>query len=137
MIQAMTSGHAGSMSTLHANMAADALNRLETLAMMNKVELPLHALRAQIASAIDVIVLVTRFNDGRRGLTEITEVLPLGEDRRYRVSPIFRYELSEGPEGMAGIGQLTWTGEKSAFGLEPKMRALSGQFELTREIFGS
>ena len=67
MIQAMTSGHAGSMSTLHAHMAMDALNRLETLAMMSKIDLPLFALRAQIASAINVLVQMTRFSDGRRG----------------------------------------------------------------------
>ncbi len=137
MIQAMTSGHAGSMSTLHANMAADALNRLETLAMMNKIELPLHALRAQIASAIDVIVLVTRFNDGRRGLTEITEVLPLGDDRRYQTRPMFAYELAKGEQGKVGIGSLAWSGEKSSFAAEPKLLALSGQFELTKKLFGS
>jgi len=90
MIQAMTSGHAGSMSTLHANMPMDALNRLETLAMMSKVDLPLYALRAQIASAIDVIIQATRFSDGRRGLTEISEVLPLDDQGHYRLLDMFR-----------------------------------------------
>ncbi len=134
MIQAMTSGHAGSMSTLHANMAIDALNRLETLAMMSKLELPLHALRAQITSAIDVIVLVTRFNDGRRGLTEVSEVLSLGDDSRYRLREMFRYELSKGGEGKAGRGQLVWTGEKSSFRDEPKIRLLQDQWDLTSEL---
>ncbi len=60
MIQAMTSGHGGSMGTLHANNPADALNRLETMALMSKVELPLHALRAQVSSAIDVVVQMSR-----------------------------------------------------------------------------
>ena len=137
MIQAMTSGHAGSMSTIHANMSLDALNRLETLAMLSKVELPLHALRSQIASAIDVIVQVTRFNDGRRGLTEITEVLPLSDDGHYRVQRMFEYRLDDTPRGRAGIGSLHWTGVKSSFRDEPKVRVLHERWDLTREVFDS
>jgi len=135
MIQAMTSGHAGSMSTIHANIALDALNRLETLAMLSKVELPLHALRSQIASAIDVIVQVTRFNDGRRGLTQVTEVLPLSDDGHYRVQDIFMYQLDDTPEGRAGRGALQWTGAKSASRDQPKVRILRDQWDLTKRIF--
>lgn len=134
MIQAMTSGHAGSMSTLHANTALDALNRLETLAMMNKIELPLHALRAQIASAIDVIVLVTRFNDGRRVLTEIGEVLPLGADGHYRVAKVFAFELQK---AQAHAGEFKWQGQTSIFAEEPKVRIQRDQMQLTREIFSA
>jgi pilus assembly protein CpaF len=137
MIQAMTSGHAGSMSTLHANMPMDALNRLETLAMMSKVELPLHALRAQIASAIDVIVQVTRFTDGRRGLTQISEVLPLGDDGKYRVHDVYVYGLADDGQGTPGEGSLRWTGEKSLFAREPKIRILRDKWDLTRKVFGS
>ena len=137
MIQAMTSGHAGSMSTLHANTSSDALNRLETLAMMSKVDLPLHALRAQIASAIDVIVLVSRFSDGGRGLTQISEVLPLDRDGRYQVRDIFEYRLYEGADavGKSRPGMLTWTGEQSAYANEPKVQLLRDQMDLTRKIF--
>ena len=135
MIQAMTSGHAGSMSTLHANVAIDALNRLETLAMMSKVDLPLHALRGQIASAIDIIVQVTRFNDGRRGLTQISEILPLGDDGHYRLQDQFVYQLLEGAEGKAGRGRLAWTGKRSSFADEPKMRILRDMWNLTRNMF--
>lgn len=130
MIQAMTSGHAGSMSTLHANVAMGALNRLETMAMMGEIELPLHALRSQIASAIDVIIQVTRFTDGRRGLTQVAEVLPLDENGRYCIQNIFDYKLDS-----EGKGQLDWTGKKSIFIAEPKVRVLSDQWNLTREIF--
>jgi len=137
MIQAMTSGHAGSMSTLHANVASDALNRLETMAMMSDIELPLHALRAQIASAIDVIVLVTRFNDGRRSLTQICEVLPLGDDGKYRLGEMFTYRLGDGAAGKAGKGKLTWNENKSSFIDEPKVRILKDSWDLTREIFQS
>ena len=134
MIQAMTSGHAGSMSTLHANMAADALNRLETLAMMNPVDLPLHALRAQIASAIDVIVLVTRFNDGRRGLTQVAEVQGLSDDGRYKLQDMFIYRLNGQKRG---VGRLEWTGECSAFAEEPGVRVLNEFVDLTGKIFSA
>ena len=130
MIQAMTSGHAGSMSTLHANMAVDALNRLETLAMMSGVNLPLHALRAQIASALDVIIQMTRFNDGRRGVTQICEVLDLNDQGHYQLQEMFRYDIDD--RGAAG---LVWTGRPSAFRQEPKVRVLRGELDLAGPIF--
>jgi len=74
LVQAMTSGHGGSMSTIHAKSPADALARLETLALMAEVELPLPALRAQVASAIDAVVQLARGADGVRRVTEITGV---------------------------------------------------------------
>ncbi len=135
MIQAMTSGHAGSLSTLHANMAMDALNRLETMVMMSSIELPLHALRAQIASAIDVIVQVTRFTDGRRALTQISEVLPLGDDGKYKLQDMFLYQLSEGKEGREGKGGLVWTQKKSSFRQEPKIRILRDTWATAAPIF--
>ena len=134
MIQAMTSGHAGSMSTLHANTALSTLNRLETLAMMNPIDLPLHALRSQIASAIDLVVLVTRFNDGRRCLTEVSEVLALDDHGHYAVHPMFEYQLV-GDAGRQGIGTLQWTGKKSTYCDEPKIRVLRDSWNLTERIF--
>lgn len=133
IIQAMTSGHAGSMSTLHANSPLDTLNRLETLCMMSKVDLPLYALRAQIASAIDVVVQMMRFPDGRRAVTEIAEVLPLDAQGQYHMQSMFRYELDARPG--AATGQLVWTGGKTLFGDEPRMRVLLGQAKLTRDLF--
>ncbi|HUS48156.1 MAG TPA: CpaF family protein [Phycisphaerae bacterium] len=135
MIQAMTSGHAGSMSTLHAHVAMDALNRLETLAMMSKIELPLYAMRAQIASAIDVIIQMTRFTDGRRGLTQISEVMPLDDHGHYQLRDMFRYQLADSLEGKAGKGSLVWTGSKSLFADEPKMRILRDQWGLAKRMF--
>lgn len=128
MIQAMTSGHAGSMSTLHANTAMDTLNRLETLAMMSKLEIPLHALRSQIASAIDVVVLTMRLKDGRRIITEVAEVLSLDDEGHYAVKQIFVYDVDEKAE--APTGDLIWTGEKSSFVGQPQTR-------LNRESWGT
>jgi pilus assembly protein CpaF len=135
MIQAMTSGHAGSMSTLHAHMAMDALNRLETLAMMSKIDLPLFALRAQIASAVNVLVQMTRFSDGRRGLTEIAEVLPLTDDGHYQIQDMYVYDLFEEGEGPIGQGRLNWTGKKSIFRKEPKVRVLADKWKFTKHVF--
>jgi pilus assembly protein CpaF len=74
MIQAMTSGHGGCMSTLHATLPADTLSRLETMGMMSDVQMPLAALRIQLASAIDFIVQTARLHDGSRKITHVTEV---------------------------------------------------------------
>jgi len=130
MIQAMTSGHAGSMSTLHANTAADALARLETLAMMSEIKLPLHALRSQIASAIDVVVVMTRMTDGNRRLTQIAEVLPLDDDGHYRLQEMFRYE----PATLGRGEHLICRGVRSSFADEPKVRALADQWGLAEEV---
>lgn len=112
MIQAMTSGHGGSMGTLHANTPADALNRLETMALMSKVELPLHALRSQVSSAIDLIVQMSRQIGGRRLVTHISEVLPLGDNGYYQLRDIFTMkQLEDGAGGKAMW--LSWTGEPS------------------------
>ena len=113
MIQAMTSGHGGSMGTLHANNPTDALNRLETMAMMSKVELPLHALRAQISSAIDVVVQMSRHIGGQRRVTQIAEIDPMVEAGQYQFRDIFTLRPPRDEE-MSKELQLTWSGERSA-----------------------
>lgn len=75
LIQAMTSGHGGCMTTLHATYPRDTLTRLETMAMMSDVDMPLVAMRLQLASAVNLIVQVTRLQDGSRKITHVTEVL--------------------------------------------------------------
>ncbi len=77
MLQAMNTGHEGSLSTCHANGPDDALRRLETMVLMGDVALPLAAVREQLASALDLLVMVSRTRDGRR-VTEVAEVLPVG-----------------------------------------------------------
>ncbi|HXS17833.1 MAG TPA: ATPase, T2SS/T4P/T4SS family [Polyangiaceae bacterium] len=87
LVQAMTSGHGGCLSTLHASTPLDALRRLETLALFRGLSLPLAALRSQIAAAVDVIVQVERTRDGRRRVSEVVEVLPLDQQGQYQLKP--------------------------------------------------
>jgi pilus assembly protein CpaF len=80
MLQAMNTGHEGSLTTIHANTPRDALSRLETLVMTGGVELPHRAIREQISSAFDVLVQISRLVDGSRRVTHITEVLRMESD---------------------------------------------------------
>lgn len=134
MIQAMTSGHGGSMSTMHATTPLDALNRLETLAMMANVELPLYALRAQVASAIDLIVQVNRRPDGTRGLTQVAEVLGVEGDR-YAVADLFVAEVHAGEGDKRVVGRLEWTGRRPTFRREMAFQLYADQVRLCRELF--
>ncbi|HEY1737392.1 MAG TPA: ATPase, T2SS/T4P/T4SS family [Acidimicrobiia bacterium] len=92
LLQALNTGHAGSMCTIHANRCVDALRRLETLALLGGVNLPIAAVRAQIASAVDIVVFVVRGHDGRRAVIEIAEVAPFGERGGLRVAARFARE---------------------------------------------
>ena len=74
MLQAMNTGHDGSLTTLHANSPADALNRLETMVLMGGIDIPIKAVREYIVSAIDLIVNIERMSDGRRKVTSICEL---------------------------------------------------------------
>jgi pilus assembly protein CpaF len=80
MLQAMNTGHDGSLTTIHANAPRDALHRLEMLVLMAGVELPLHAIREQIAAGFDLIVHLSRLVDGSRRISHVTEVLGLEGD---------------------------------------------------------
>jgi pilus assembly protein CpaF len=135
MIQAMTSGHGGSMGTLHANNPFDALNRLETMALMSKVELPLHALRSQIASALDMVVQMSRQIGGRRLVTQITEIDPLDDHGHYVLRDIFTMARKAGEKDEKGM-QLVWTGERSAMAGHLRPHEQADVTDLTREIFG-
>lgn len=134
MIQAMTSGHGGSMGTLHANNPADALNRLETMALMSKVELPLHALRAQVSSAIDVVVQTSRHIGGQRMVSQISEIDPVGADGRYQLRDIFAMRPVIDKKGRKGM-QLRHTGVRSAMAGLLRGNAARVVTELTQEIF--
>ena len=91
MLQAMNTGHEGSLTTLHANTPRDALSRLETLVLMAGMDLPIGAIRDQIASAVDVIVQQSRFACGSRKVTSITELAGM-ENGKIQLQELFRYE---------------------------------------------
>jgi pilus assembly protein CpaF len=92
LIQAMTSGHGGCLTTVHATYPIDTLNRLETMALMGGLEIPLVALRAQLASAVDIIVQTARLRDGRRKVTHITEVVAADPVHGYRIKDLFAFD---------------------------------------------
>lgn len=81
MLQAMNTGHDGSLTTLHANGPQDALNRLETMVLMSGLEIPIKAIREYIENAIDLVVTIERMNDGKRKITSIAEINGFAEDR--------------------------------------------------------
>src|SRR5437588_909394 len=91
MLQAMNTGHAGSMTTLHANSPREALTRLETMIMMGGFELPVKAMRQQIASAVDLIIQANRLQGGPRKITSITEVLNMEQDVMI-MQDVFRFK---------------------------------------------
>ncbi len=91
LLQAMNTGHGGSMGTIHANAPLETLLRLETLSLFSGIALPIKAIRAQISSAIHIIVQTSRFHDGSRKVTHISEVLSLSDDGDYRIQDIFKF----------------------------------------------
>ena len=99
LLQALNTGHAGSMSTIHANTPLDCLRRIETCALLSGIDIPLSALRAQVASAIDAVVHTARLSDGSRKVVSIAEVLSL-ENNEYRVRELQRWVTeSIAPDG--------------------------------------
>lgn len=90
MMQAMNTGHEGSITTLHANNQHDALNRLETMIMMNEMEIPVSAVRGYIENAIDIVVQIDRLSDGHRKITGIGEITGI-KDGDITIKPIFEY----------------------------------------------
>ncbi|MDB4933804.1 MAG: Type secretion system hydrolase TadA/VirB11/CpaF, TadA subfamily protein [Labilithrix sp.] len=114
IVQAMTSGHGGCMATLHAATPLDALSRLETMCMMSDVHMPLEAMRTQIGSAIQVIVQVSRLDDGTRKVTHVSEVGGYDEaSSRYVVTDLFRRRFAR--SGAEVVSELAPTGARSAF----------------------
>ena len=95
MLQAMNTGHEGSLSTVHANTPRDALARIETMVLMAGIDLPTRAIREQVASAVDLIVHVTRLRDGSRRVTDITEVDGMEGDV-ITLQDIFRFDYAAG-----------------------------------------
>jgi pilus assembly protein CpaF len=115
MLQAMNTGHDGSLSTVHANSPRDAIARLETLVLMAGMELPLRAIREQIASAVDVVVQLTRLRDGTRRVTHVTEVQGM-EGETVTLQDAFLFDYSAGVDAHGKfLGKPVPTGVRPRF----------------------
>jgi pilus assembly protein CpaF len=110
----MNTGHEGSMTTLHANTPRDALARLETMILMAGFELPLKAMRAQVASAINMVVQVSRLQGGARKITCITEIVGMEQDTIV-MQDIYRYNKEGVDENGRTYGKFVATGVRPAF----------------------
>lgn len=129
MVQAMTSGHRGSLATLHADNPSQACGRLETMCLMADLGLPIISLRRQIALAVDLFVQTSRLHSGRRLITHISEV---GLDEHagvYAIRDIFNLDTS-GPEPI-----LKWTGERPTLAKDLGWLGLRDRVELTSQLF--
>jgi len=114
MLQAMNTGHSGSMTTLHANSPRDAQARLETMVMMAGMELPMKAMRQQISSAVDLIVQASRLQGGPRKITSITEVMNMEQDVII-MQDIFRFKQLGIDQNGRAFGQFEATGVRPTF----------------------
>ena len=130
MLQAMNTGHEGSLTTLHANSPRDAISRLETMVAMAELNLPEQAVRAQIASAIDIIIQISRLSDGSRRVKQITEVVGM-EGNVITMQDIFTFEQLGVEEDGRVIGRLRPTG------IRPRCmdRLNAAGFEMSAEAF--
>jgi pilus assembly protein CpaF len=122
LLQAMNTGHSGSMSTIHANTPVDALSRMETCSIMSGIEMPLTAIRMQVASAINCVVHTMRLPDGSRKIVEIAEILPL-EHGEYRTRTLLKWHTdSLAPDGTV-TGRFV-LGEKPSFADDAKIMGI-------------
>ncbi|HNB36550.1 MAG TPA: CpaF family protein [Anaerolineales bacterium] len=129
MLQAMNTGHDGSLTTVHSNSPRDAISRLETLVLMAGMDLPLKVVRQQISSAIDVIVQQTRLKDGNRKVTAITEVAGMEGDVVV-LTDIFKFNQTGVADGKV-LGELRPTGIRPLF--TPRLEAAG--YKLGAEVF--
>jgi len=131
MLQAMNTGHEGSMTTLHANTPRDALTRLETMLMMAGLEMPLKALRRQIASAVNVVIQADRLAGGPRRVTAVTEVVGMEGDVIVTQDIFVFHQQGLDAQGRAR-GQFMATGVRPAFA----QRLKSAGYDLPPYLFG-
>ncbi len=132
MLQAMNTGHDGSLTTTHANTPRDCLSRLETLSLMSGMDLPQRVIREQIAAAVDLVVQQSRLRDGSRKVTAISEVQGMEGDTIV-MQDIFRFEeKAAGPNGQL-VGEFVPLGVRPRF--TPRLEAAG--FRLPPEIFSA
>jgi pilus assembly protein CpaF len=129
MLQAMNTGHDGSMTTAHANTPRDMISRLETMVLMAGEDLPSRAIREQIASAVDIIVQQTRFSCGARKITNITEVIGI-EDDRVILQDIFYFKQEGLDADQRTTGKFIATGWIPLLFEEMKQRGLESDMDI-------
>ncbi len=132
MLQAMNTGHDGSLTTLHANSPRDALSRLETMVLMAGMELPLKVIRQQVASAVDLIVHQSRLKNGPRKITAVAEVSGMEGDTIV-MTDIFKYEQTGVATDGSVIGHFKPTGIRPMF--SPRLEAVG--YKLSAELFSN
>lgn len=136
MVQSMISGHSGSMTTVHATTPRDALIRLETLSLMSEVSLPVYVARAQVASAINVIVqLVRHTEDGSRKVAKVTEAYGLDENNQFLFQDIFVSRLKGRTDEGRLISELEFTGQQPTFATEPYEHGLDHLVQHSQEVW--
>jgi pilus assembly protein CpaF len=132
MLQAMNTGHEGSLSTVHANSPRDALTRVETMVLMAGFDLPMRAVRQQLASALDLIVHLERQEDGVRRVTAITEVMRM-ESELITLQDLFAFKMERVTEDRRVLGKLIPTGLRPGFLYKFEKRGI----ELPATLFGT
>ncbi|MFA5092485.1 MAG: ATPase, T2SS/T4P/T4SS family [Candidatus Omnitrophota bacterium] len=131
MLQAMNTGHDGSMTTIHANSASDVLSRLDSMILMSGIELPVRAIREMVSSAVDIIVHTARLSDGSRKVLSIAEVAGMKDEAHINLSDIFVFTQT-GVDAQGKVqGYFTATGYKPTFLNEIRMRGV----EISDDVF--
>ena len=135
MLQAMNTGHDGSLTTIHANSTRDVLARLDSMILMSGIELPIRAIREMTASAIDIVVQTARLSDGSRKITQVTEVVGMDDDLHIKFADIFRFKQTsiDKEHNNKVIGDFVSTGHVPTFYDELLTRGIN----LPKEIFTS
>jgi len=131
MLQAMNTGHDGSMSTVHANSPRDALHRVETMVLMAGLDLPMRAIRQQVSSALDLIIHLERFEDGSRRIAQITEVQRMESDV-ITLQDLFEFKVQSVSADRTITGQLESIGLRPSFGAKFEKHG----YELPAHLFG-
>jgi pilus assembly protein CpaF len=133
MLQAMNTGHDGSLTTIHANSTRDVLTRIDSMILMSGVELPIRAIREMTASAIDIVIQTARLSDGTRKITQVTEVAGIDDDMHIQFLDIFRFKQVsiDHEHGNKVMGEFISTGHVPTFYDELITRGI----HLPQEIF--
>jgi pilus assembly protein CpaF len=139
MLQAMNTGHDGSLSTIHSNSPRDALSRVETMVLMAGYDLPVRAIREQVSSALDAIIYLERLEDGSRRVTSVTEVQGMESDV-VTMQELFKFQIDQVTRDGSIVGGLRATGLRPTFLSKFEKRGISlplGLFQRAEPEFGA